>query len=175
MTALYVKPEPHQGERSDRRATFACPTKASTRIRQPSRLTQMPLPKAHFRVHLGTDEVGVESSTPLHWAGPGHGDPDLQQTVTLRRAIGSDRTFFKWREAVASGRQDVRDVTISQLSAPARKAVNKWLLKGATAVRWSGPDFHARSGEIAYEELELRYESIIWLTASHVAKGEEKR
>jgi hypothetical protein len=135
----------------------------------------MPLPKAHFRVHLGKEEVGVESITPLHWAGPGHGDPELQQTVTLRRAVGADRTFFKWREAVASGKQDVRDVTISQLSTPAGKAVNEWLLKRATAVRWSGPDFHALSGDIAYEELELRYESITWRAASRVAKGGDKR
>lgn len=135
----------------------------------------MPLPKAHFRVHLGKDEVGVESITPLHWLDAGHGNPDLHQTVTLRRAIGSDRSFFKWREAVASGRQDVRDVTISQLSIPAGRPVNEWLLKGATAIRWSGPDFHARSGEIAYEELELRYESIIWRAASKAPKGAEKR
>ncbi len=122
----------------------------------------MLLPKAHFRVHIGSEEVRVESITPLHWAGPGHGDPAVQQTVTFRRAVADDRTFFEWRAAVASGRSDVRDVTISQLGTPAGKTVNRWRLKSATAVRWSGPDFHARSDEIAYEELEVRYESIVW-------------
>ena len=135
----------------------------------------MPVPKAHFRVYLGKEEVGVESITPLHWAGPGHGDPELRQTVTLRRAVGLDRTFFKWREAIAAGEKDVRDVTISLLSTPAGKTVNTWQLKGATAVRWSGPDFHARSGEIAYEELELRYESIVWRTLRPTWLKEKKR
>lgn len=135
----------------------------------------MPLAKAHFRVHLGEVEVGVESITPLHWASPGHADAEMRQTVTLRRAIGADRAFFKWRAAVASGKQDVRDVTITQLSTPAGRAVNEWLLKKATPVRWSGPDFNALSGDIAYEELELRYESIAWRIASKAAEGDSKR
>jgi len=123
-----------------------------------------PLPKAHFRVFLGRVEVAVESVSQLHWTDSARADPQLRQTVVLRRAVGADRSLYEWRAAVAAGKDDVRNVTIVQLAGPDAKAVNIWLLERADAVRWSGPDFHARSGEIAYEELEIRYESIAWRT-----------
>ena len=127
-----------------------------------SRSSGFPLPMAHFRVFLDRDEIDVESISPLHWADSAHSDPDLRQTVVLRRAVGSDRTLYNWRAAIAAGKADVREVTIVQLASPDGKAVNIWLLKDAVAVRWTGPVFDARSGEIAYEELEVRYESIVW-------------
>ncbi len=123
-----------------------------------------PLPRAHFRVFLGQKEVGIESITPLHWLADGHPDPELRQVVTLRRAVTTDRTLFAWRAAVAKGKSDVRDVVIAQLGEPGGKPINIWLLQKAVPIRWSGPTLDALSGEIAHEELELRYESIAWRT-----------
>ena len=143
------------------------PRKATPRgrgLRAARRRVLGPLPKAHFRVFLGPEEVGIESITPLHWADREHADPELRQTVTLRRGVGTDRTLFTWRAAVAGGKRDVREVVIAQLGEPDGKPINIWLLQKAVPVRWSGPDLDALSGELAYEELELRYESIAWRT-----------
>ena len=123
-----------------------------------------PLPKAHFRVFLGQEEVGIESITPLHWTEKGHPDQELRQTVTLRRAVSTDRTLFAWRAVVAGGKSDVRNVVIAQLGEPDGQPINIWRLEQAVPVRWSGPGLNALSGEIAYEELELSFNSIAWRT-----------
>lgn len=119
-----------------------------------------PLPKAHFRVFLGDKEVGVESVSPLHWLAGGPGDPELRQTVVLRRAAGPDRALYDWRTSAAGGGPS--QVTIVQLVEAGGEPVNIWRLEGARPVRWSGPDFDARSSGLAFEELEIRYESIAW-------------
>lgn len=121
-----------------------------------------PLPRAHFRVFVGEQEVGIESLTPLHWLDGGHPDPELRQTVTLRRAVSTDRTLFAWRAAAAGSKGDARDVVIAQLDEPGGKPINVWRLERAVPIRWSGPALDALSGEIAYEELELRYDTISW-------------
>ena len=64
-----------------------------------------------------------------------------------------------------SGKDERRDVTIRQLSAPGGKIVNSWRLTRAWPSRWSGPAFDAMNNDVAWEELELTYEDLIWLGA----------
>ena len=121
-----------------------------------------PLPKSSFRVFIGSEEVHVASVSPLHLADTEFTDPDLRQTVTLRRAVGNSRTFYDWNLACRAGKKDIRTVTITLLDSPGGKPAGIWQLTGAKAVRWTGPDMDAMAHEIAMEELELIYESVVW-------------
>jgi phage tail-like protein len=83
--------------------------------------------------------------------------------VVLRRSISTDRALFDWRRRVVDGKDDRRDVTILQLSAPGGEVVNAWKLVGARPSRWSGPAFDALHDDIAMEEIELTYDDLVWL------------
>tara|TARA_R110000787_G_scaffold8845_1_gene30372 strand:+ start:263 stop:793 length:531 start_codon:yes stop_codon:yes gene_type:complete len=124
----------------------------------------VPLPKSNFRVFFDADEVDVASVSPLHLPDGKLGDPDIRQTVVLRRAVGGSQAFFAWNLACRSGKTDGRTVTITLLNGPGGKSACIWQLTGARAVRWTGPDFDALANEIAMEELEISYESIEWRT-----------
>lgn len=124
--------------------------------------TAFPLPKSSFRVFIGSEEVHVVSVSPLHLADPEFSDPELRQTVTLRRAVGRSRTFYDWNLACHAGKEDLRIVTITLLDSPGGKPAGIWQLTDAKAVRWTGPDMDAMAQEIAMEELELAYGSIAW-------------
>lgn len=56
-------------------------------------------------------------------------------------------------------------MTISQLDRPGGSVVNSWRLVGAWPRRWSGPAFDALEGGLAYEELELALDDLVWDTA----------
>jgi len=121
-----------------------------------------PLPKTSFRVFIGPEEVHVVSVSPLHLADKEFTDPDLRQTVVLRRAVSNSRTFYDWNFACRAGKNDKRTVTITLLDRPGGKPACIWQLANAEAVRWTGPDLNAMAHEIAMEELELIYETIAW-------------
>lgn len=84
-------------------------------------------------------------------------------TVTLRRAVDGSRVFHSWGHSAGSGKPDLRTVTVLLLSAPGGEPVQRWELRKARPVRWSGPGLDALSGDLAMEELEITYESVEWL------------
>lgn len=84
-------------------------------------------------------------------------------TVVLKRALTTSTELFDWRRLIVEGKDDRRDVTIRQLSAPGGKVVNSWRLVRAWPCRWSGSAFDAMSNEVAYEELELTFDDLVWL------------
>ncbi len=84
-------------------------------------------------------------------------------TVVLRRALTASTELYDWRRLIVQGKDDRRDVTIRQLSAPGGKIVNSWRLVRAWPSRWSGPAFDAMNNDIAYEEIELTFDDLIWL------------
>jgi hypothetical protein len=84
-------------------------------------------------------------------------------TVVLRRALTTSTELYDWRRLIASGKDDRRDVTIRQLSAPGGKIVNAWRLVRAWPCRWSGPAFDAMKNDVACEELELAFDDLVWL------------
>ena len=61
------------------------------------------------------------------------------------------------------GDDDRRDVTIRQLASPGGEVVNSWRLVRAWPCRWSGPAFDALADGIAWEELELTFDDLVWL------------
>jgi phage tail-like protein len=122
-----------------------------------------------FEVLIGDREIGfsevgrLTSDTEL----PGLPDRPVHRfaTVVLRRALTTSTELYDWRRGIVSGKDDRRDVTIRQLSAPGGKIVNSWRLIGAWPCRWSGPAFDAMKHDIACEEIELTFQDVVWLGA----------
>ena len=112
--------------------------------------------------NVGFAEVGgITSETDLsqHADRPNHRFAPL----VLRRALTTATDLFDWRRSYVSGRDDRRDVTIRQLAVPGGAVVNAWKLVRAWPCRWSGPAFDAMKNEVACEELELRFDDVVWL------------
>lgn len=112
--------------------------------------------------NIGFAEVGrLTSETEL--AQPPGRPVHRFATVVLRRALTTSRELFEWRRNIVAGKDDRREVTIRQLSAPGGDVVNAWRLLRAWPCRWSGPAFDAMRSDIAWEELELSFDDIVWL------------
>jgi phage tail-like protein len=121
---------------------------------------------SHFRVQIGRREIGfcevgrLTSETDLtELEHPSHGF----ESVVLRRALTRSKELYEWRRRIIDGIDDRRQVTIRQLEAPAGDVANSWRLVRAWPCRWSGPAFNAAESGLAYEELELAFDDLIWL------------
>ena len=79
--------------------------------------------------------------------------------------------LFDWRRHIVDGKDDRRDVTIRQLTAPGGKVVHAWRLVRAWPCRWSGPAFDAMSNDVACEELELTFDDLVWLDRNATNPG----
>ena len=123
-----------------------------------------PYGRMSFRVVIDDIEIGLCHVSALHWLDEANADPELRQAVTLRRAVGADRTLYRWRAIHASGKDSPRQVTVMLLAGPGGKPVGIWRLVDARPIRWTGPELDAMSDGIAYEELEIGYERIDWRT-----------
>jgi T4-like virus tail tube protein gp19 len=128
---------------------------------------------SNFRVLIGRRELGfsevgrVTSATDLTLP------PDQRrhrfETVVLRRALTASTELYDWRKAVVDGKDDRRTVTIHQLDGPGGKIVNSWRLVGAWPARWSGPTFNALEAGVAFEELELSFDDVVWTNPTTTA------
>jgi phage tail-like protein len=122
---------------------------------------------SHFRVQIGRDEIGCcevgrltsETDLTLLPEERRHGF----ETVVLRRALTRNRDLYDWRRRIVEGARDRRSVTIRQLETAAGEVANSWRLVRAWPCRWSGPAFNALESGIAYEELELAFDDLVWL------------
>lgn len=133
----------------------------------PSREPEPLLRISCFQVLIGDREVGVAAVSRLSSETDADARPGRTAhrfaPVVLRRAITTATDLFDWRMAFVAGKDDRRDVTIRQLSAPGGSVVNAWKLVRAWPCRWSGPAFDALDDSIACEELELMFEDLVWL------------
>jgi phage tail-like protein len=128
-----------------------------------------------FEVLIGDREIGfaevgrLTSETDLSLVSerPAH----RFATVVLRRALTTSTELYDWRRLIVSGKDDRRDVTIRQLSAPGGTIMNAWKLTRAWPCRWSGPAFDAMKADVACEELELTFDDLIWLPQTGKRKG----
>ena len=120
-----------------------------------------------FRVRIGDQEIAFASVGPItSGTDPASSDGrpvDMYAPIVLRRALTGSSELFDWRRAIVDGKVDRRDVTISQLSGPGGTVVVAWRLVRAWPARWSGPNFEANASDIAHEEIELRFEDLVWL------------
>jgi hypothetical protein len=128
----------------------------------PEREAAALLGTSHFRVLIGRDELGFAEVSPLS----SEVDPETGEGfahVVLRRALTRDTTLFDWRRAVADGARDRRTVTIHQLERAGGRIANSWRLVRAWPCRWSGPSLNALESGIAFEELELAFDDLVWV------------
>jgi phage tail-like protein len=122
---------------------------------------------SHFRVLIGRRELGfcevgrLSSETDLTQP-PGE-RRDRFETIVLRRALTQSTELYDWRKRIVDGARERRQVTIQQLDGAGGEVVNAWRLVRAWPCRWSGPAFNALEGGIAYEELELAFDTMEWL------------
>ena len=130
----------------------------------PPRAPEPPFGSSHFRVLIAKRELGFCEVTRLTSVTDLTAPPDARrhtfETVVLRRAVTRSSELYDWRRKIIGGTDDRRLVTIQQLEAGA--IVNVWRLDRAWPCRWSGPSFNAVESGVAYEELELAFEDIIW-------------
>ena len=135
----------------------------------PSRQPEALLRVNCFEVLIGDREIGFAEVSPLRSETelPGLLEKPVHRfaTIVLRRALTTSTELYDWRRHIVSGKDDRRDVTIRQLSAPGGETVNSWRLKRAWPCRWSGPAFDAMKNDVACEELELTFEDLVWLGA----------
>jgi phage tail-like protein len=122
-----------------------------------------------FQVLIGDREIGFAEVGRLTSETDVSSLPDRPvhrfATIVLRRALTSSTELYDWRRLIVGGKDDRRDVTVRQLSAPGGKVVNSWRLTRAWPCRWSGPAFDALKNDVACEEIELTFEDLIWLGA----------
>jgi phage tail-like protein len=141
----------------------------------PTREPEPLLRTSCFEVLIGDREVSFTAVSRLSSETDLVGRPDGRAhrfaTVVLRRAISTSTELYDWRRRIVDGKDDRRDVTIRQRSAPGGKVVNAWRLVRAWPCRWSGPDFDALSNDVACEELELAFDDLVWLDRNRKITG----
>ena len=128
----------------------------------PEREAAALLGTSHFRVLIGREELGFAEVSPLS----SQVDPESGEQfahVILRRALSRDTTLFDWRRAIVDGKNDRRNVTIHQLERADGRIANSWRLVRAWPCRWSGPALNALESGIAFEEVELAYDDLVWV------------
>jgi phage tail-like protein len=120
-----------------------------------------------FRVTIGDQEIAFASVGPMTSGtdpASAEGRPvDQYAPIVLRRALTGSSELFDWRRAIVDGKVDRRDVTIAQLSGPGGTVVVTWRLVRAWPARWSGPSFDADGSGVAHEEIELRFDDLVWV------------
>jgi hypothetical protein len=128
-----------------------------------------------FEVLIGDRELGFAEIGRLTSETDLAASPDRPvhrlATVVLRRALTTSTELYDWRRLIVAGNDERRDITIRQLSAPGGTIVNSWRLLRAWPCRWSGPGFNAMSNEIAFEELEVTFDDLIWLDHNRSITG----
>lgn len=130
------------------------------------RVPEPPFGSSHFRVLIAKRELGFCEVSRLTSVTDLTAPPDERrhtfETVVLRRAVTRSSELYAWRRRIIEGTDDRRPVTIQQLEAPAGAVVNTWRLERAWPCRWSGPTFNAVDSGVAYEELELAFDDLVW-------------
>jgi phage tail-like protein len=124
------------------------------------------LGSSHFRVLIGRRELGFceisRLSSVTELTTPADAPHHTFEPVVLRRAVTRSTELYDWRRRITTGTDDRRTVTIQQLEGPSGAIVNVWRLERAWPCRWSGPAFDAGESGVAYEELELAFDDLVW-------------
>jgi hypothetical protein len=134
----------------------------------PSRQPEALLRVNSFEVLIGDRNIGFAEVGRLTSETDLAGLPDRPihrfATIILKRTLTISTELYDWRRLIISGKDERRDITIRQLSAPGGKIVNSWRLMRAWPCRWSGPTFNAMTNDVAYEELEVTFDDLVWLS-----------
>lgn len=81
--------------------------------------------------------------------------------LTLKKGILSDsRELWNWYCNVAQGNIQRKNVSVVLLDEQGSEKI-RWNLLRAYPVKWTGPDLHAMTSEIAFETVELAHHGIV--------------
>jgi phage tail-like protein len=132
-----------------------------------------PIPKFHFRVDMGGNEIGFQEVSGLEMETQfieyRAGDdptyltqkiPGLKKhgNVTLKKGVyAGDAAFWEWFTDVQTN-PDRREQVIIQLLDEEENPVVTWTVSNAFPVKVSGPDLKSDANEIAIESIELAHE-----------------
>jgi phage tail-like protein len=79
--------------------------------------------------------------------------------ITLKRGMTRSNEFLKWLMDVADGKIRRRNVSVVMYNTQ-RDELLRWNFLKAYPVKWSGPQFTAKSSEAAVESLELAHDGM---------------
>ena len=80
-------------------------------------------------------------------------------SITLKRGITNDHALWDWRDQVASGNLQRKDLSIILRNDRGEEEI-RWNVSNAWPTKWSGPGFDATSDAVAIETLELVHEGL---------------
>ena len=89
----------------------------------------------------------------------------LQKTtdVTLKRGVIGSLNLYRWLDEIRNGDQNaLRTVTIRLQNEDHSEVVQTWKLLRARIVKHTSGPFNAMAADIAFEELELTFDDLIW-------------
>lgn len=119
-------------------------------------------------IHAGFRELaGLNSAqTPVEYR-EGTDPPTVRKlaslvtyaNVTLKRGLTNNDELWKWRQNLAKGNADRREISIVLMDETGTEKV-RWNLTNCWPTSWSGADFNATSGEVTIETLELAHEGV---------------
>lgn len=88
--------------------------------------------------------------------------PPQQGRLTMARALDADRRLYAWRREALSGKPAVRRVIINHLDRSGTEVLFRWEMPQAWPLRWTGPRYDALHGGIAFEELEIVFDDLLY-------------
>jgi len=134
-----------------------------------------PLPKFHFRVDVGGNEIafqevsGLDMETePLEYRAGNSKEfskvkmPGMKKysNITLKKGMfKGDKAFFEWFKEINMNVIERKAMTISLLD-ESQGPVVTWKIKNAFPIKISGTDLKAEGNEIAIETLEVAHEGL---------------
>jgi phage tail-like protein len=82
-----------------------------------------------------------------------------QNNITLKWGLTDSRDFYDWYRDLVGGMVKRLNGSIVALDLEGQEAA-RWDFNGAWPTKWDGPDFSAKSNEVAIETLELAHNGL---------------
>lgn len=79
--------------------------------------------------------------------------------IQLKRGISGNGELWRWRQEIAKGNTERRNLSIVLLDDTGAEKI-RWNLTHCWPVKWTAPDFDATVNEVAIESLELAHEGV---------------
>ena len=138
--------------------------------------TLWPIPKFHFRVEWGGNDMGFQEVSGLSMETQfieyraGNDPTFLTQkipglkkhgNITLKKGLfNHDNTFWDWWTDVQANKERRETITITLLDEEGGP-IFVWTVNNAFPVKVSAPDLKADANEVAIESIELAHEGVI--------------
>ena len=138
-------------------------------------MASYPIPKFHFRVEWGGNNVGFSEVSGLNienkiieyrdGVSPEFSKikmPGMREysNITLKRGVfKGDNEFYKWLNTISLNTVERRDLTISLLNETHEPVVD-WKVHNAFPLKIQSTDLKADGSEVAIEQIDLAHEGL---------------